>query len=391
MPSSLSLRYGTNPQQSPARVYLKSGADLPITVLGGSPGYINLLDALNAWQLVRELKQATGMPAATSFKHVSPSGAAVAVPLTETLKKIYFVDDLPPSPLAVAYARARGVDRMSSFGDFIALSDRVDLPTANIIAREVSDGVIAPDYEPEALEKLKTKKGGKYTIIQIDPNYEPEPTETRDLFGVTFEQRRHDRIVTPDDFSRIVTANKDLPIDAIRDMTVAWIALKYTQSNSVCYVKDGQTIGVGAGQQSRVHCARLAGGKADLWYLRQHPRVLELPFLPGIRRAVRDNAIDQFLQPGVTAAEKSKWKDIFTHIPEQFSVQERRDWLDTLKNVTLGSDAFFPFRDSIDRAAQTGVRYILQPGGSTRDEDIIAACDEYGMTMVFSGVRLFHH
>ena len=391
MSSSLPLRYGTNPQQSPARVFMKEDADLPITVLGGSPGYINLLDALNAWQLVRELKQATGTSAATSFKHVSPSGAAIAVPLTETLKKIYFVDDLKLSPLATAYARARGVDRMSSFGDFIALSDTVDLPTATIIAREVSDGVIAPNYEPEALEKLRAKKDGKYTIIQIDPDYEPELTETREVFGVTFEQRRHGRPVTPDDFSKIVTASKDLPAEAIRDMTVAWIALKYTQSNSVCYVKDGQTIGVGAGQQSRVHCARLAGNKADLWYLRQHPRVLDLPFVPGIRRAVRDNAIDQFLQPGVTEAEKANWKYVFTRIPEQFSAQEKRDWLDTLKGVTLGSDAFFPFRDSIDRAVQTGTRYVVQPGGSTRDEDIIAACDEYGMTMVFSGVRLFHH
>lgn len=391
MPSSLTLRYGTNPQQSLARAFMKDGSDLPITVLGGAPGYINLLDALNAWQLVRELKQATGQPAATSFKHVSPSGAAVAVPLTEVLKKIYFVDDLELSPLAEAYARARGVDRMSSFGDFIALSNTVDFPTATIIAREVSDGVIAPAYEPEALEKLKAKKGGKYAVIQIDPAYEPELTETRDVFGVTFEQRRHDRPVRPDDFANLVTASKDLPPEAIRDMTVAWITLKYTQSNSVCYVMDGQTIGVGAGQQSRVHCARLAGGKADLWRLRQHPRVLELPFVPGIRRPVRDNAIDQFLQSGVTAAEKANWKNVFTHSPEQLSATERRAWLDALSGVTLGSDAFFPFRDGIDRAAQTGVRYVLQPGGSNRDQDVIAACDEYGMTMVFTGVRLFHH
>lgn len=391
MSSSLTLRYGTNPQQTPARVFMKDGSDLPITVLGGAPGYINLLDALNAWQLVRELKQATGQPAATSFKHVSPSGAAVAVPLTEPLKKIYFVDDLELSPLAEAYARARGVDRMSSFGDFIALSDTVDIPTARVIAREVSDGVIAPAYEPEALEKLKAKKGGKYSVIQIDPAYEPELTEPRDIFGVTFEQPRHDRPVAPADFANIVTASKELPPEAIRDMTVAWIALKYTQSNSVCYVKDGQTIGVGAGQQSRVHCARLAGGKADLWYLRQHPSVLNLPFVPGIRRPNRDNAIDQFLQPGVTEAEKDNWKNLFTHIPEQLSAAERRAWLDALSGVTLGSDAFFPFRDSIDRAAQTGVRYVLQPGGSNRDEDVIAACDEYGMTMVFTGVRLFHH
>ena len=391
MSSSLTLRYGTNPQQSPARVFMKDDAELPITVLNGSPGYINLLDALNAWQLVRELKQATGLPAATSFKHVSPSGAAVAVPLTETLRKIYFVDDVELSPLAEAYARARGVDRMSSFGDFIALSDTVDVPTAKVIAREVSDGIIAPDYEPVALDILRAKKGGKYVVIQIDPAYEPDLTENRDVFGVTFEQRRHDRMVAEADFANIVTANRDLPAESIRDMIVAWIALKYTQSNSVCYVKDGQTIGVGAGQQSRVHCARLAGGKADLWYLRQHPRVLDLPFVPGIKRPDRDNAIDQFLQPGVTEAEKANWKKLFTEIPAQLTTDERRAWLDTLNDVTLGSDAFFPFRDSIDRAAQTGVRYVLQPGGSTRDEDVIAACDEYGMTMVFSGVRLFHH
>jgi len=391
MSASLPLRYGTNPQQSPARVFMKDGADLPITVLGGSPGYINLLDALNAWQLVRELKQATGLPAAASFKHVSPSGAAVAVTLSDVLRKIYFVDDLELSPLAEAYARARGVDRMSSFGDFIALSDPVDVSAARIIAREVSDGIIAPDYESAALDLLRAKKGGRYAVIQIDPAYTPDLTENRDVFGITFEQRRYDRAVTKSDFTNIVTAKKDLPPEAIRDMTVAWIALKYTQSNSVCYVKDGQTIGVGAGQQSRVHCARLAGGKADLWYLRQHPRVLELPFVPGIKRPDRDNAIDQFLQPGVTQAEKANWQNLFTEIPAQLTPEERRAWLDTLDNVTLGSDAFFPFRDSIDRAAQTGVRYVLQPGGSTRDEDVIAACNDYGMTMVFTGVRLFHH
>jgi len=391
MPSSLSLRYGTNPQQSPARVFMKNDAELPISVLCGSPGYINLLDAMNAWQLVRELKQVTGLPAAASFKHVSPSGAALAVPLSDVLRKIYFVDDLELSPLAEAYARARGVDRMSSFGDFIALSGTVDVPAAKVIAREVSDGVIAPDYEPAALDILRAKKGGRYSVVQIDPTYEPELTENRDVFGITFEQRRHDRAVIEADFSNIVTANIDLPDEAIRDMTVAWIALKYTQSNSVCYVKDGQTIGVGAGQQSRVHCARLAGSKADLWYLRQHQRVLDLPFVPGIKRPDRDNAIDQFLQLGVTEAERANWKNLFTEIPAQLTVDERRAWLNTLSDVTLGSDAFFPFRDSIDRAAQTGVRYVLQPGGSTRDEDVIAACDEYGMTMVFSGVRLFHH
>jgi len=391
MPSSLNLRYGTNPQQAPARVYMKNGADLPISVLGGSPGYINLLDAMNAWQLVCELKQATGLPAATSFKHVSPSGAAVAVPLTDILRKIYFVDDLELSPLAEAYARARGVDRMSSFGDFIALSDTVDVSAARVIAREVSDGIIAPGYEPAALDMLKAKKSGKYAVIQIDPAYQPEPMETREIFGISFEQHRHDRMVTTADFSNIVTENKQLPADAMRDMAIAWITLKYTQSNSVCYVKDGQTIGVGAGQQSRVHCARLAGNKADLWYLRQHPRVLDLPFVAGIKRPDRDNIIDQFIQPGVTEAEKANWKNALAHIPEQLAAGERRAWLDTMEGITLGSDAFFPFRDSIDRAAQSGARYVLQPGGSNRDEDVIAACNEYGMSMVFTGVRLFHH
>ena len=391
MPSSLPLRYGTNPQQSPARVYMKNGAELPIAVLGGSPGYINLLDGLNAWQLVRELKQATGLPAATSFKHVSPSGAAIAVPLSDILRKVYFVDDLELSPLAEAYARARGVDRMSSFGDFIALSDTVDVPTARLIAREVSDGVIAPGYEAAALEILKAKKGGKYAVVQIDPTYQPEQSETREVFGVSFEQGRHNRTVTEADFANIVSAKRDLPTGAARDMSVAWITLKYTQSNSVCFVKDGQAIGVGAGQQSRVHCVRLAGGKADLWYLRQHPRVLGLPFAPGVKRPDRDNAIDQFLQPGVTAAEKANWKNVFSEVPEQLSAEERRAWLDGLDGVTLGSDAFFPFRDSLDRAAQSGARYVLEPGGSNRDEDVIAAANEYGMTMVFTGVRLFHH
>ncbi len=387
----LTLRYGTNPNQSPARVYLQDGGDLPISVLGGSPGYINLLDALNAWQLVRELKQVIGQPAAASFKHVSPSGAAVAVPLTDVLKKIYFVDDMELSPLTTAYARARGVDRMSSFGDFIALSDTVDVPTAKLIAREVSDGVIAPAYEPEALEILKKKKQGKYAVVQIDPAYEPQLTEVRQVFGVSMEQRRNDRLVTREDFANIVTKKKDLPESAVCDMFIAWITLKFTQSNSVCYVTDGQTIGVGAGQQSRVHCARLAGSKADLWRLRQHPSVLALPFKEGVRRPDRDNTIDQFLQPDVTEAEKQNWKNVFTEIPDQLTTEERRAWLDGLTDVTLGSDAFFPFRDSIDRAAKSGVKYVLQPGGSTRDEDVITACDEYGMMMVFSGLRLFHH
>ena len=391
MPSSFPLRYGANPQQAPARVFMKSGADLPITVLSGSPGYINLLDALNSWQLVRELKSAINLPAAASFKHVSPSGAAVATPLSDVLKKIYFVDDLDLSPLATAYARARGVDRMSSFGDWIALSETVDVSTAKLISREVSDGVIAPAYEPEALEILKKKKQGKYAVVQIDPAYEPSELETREVFGITFEQHRHDRLVTPADFANVVTMNKDLPESAVRDMLIAWITLKYTQSNSVCYAVDGQVIGVGAGQQSRVHCARLAGSKADLWRLRQHPQVLALPFKEGIKRPDRDNAIDQFLQPDVTEAEKANWKNVFTETPRQLTAEERRTWLNGMSEVVLGSDAFFPFRDSIDRAAGSGVKYVLQPGGSNRDEDVIAACDEYGMTMVFSGVRLFHH
>jgi phosphoribosylaminoimidazolecarboxamide formyltransferase / IMP cyclohydrolase len=387
----LTLRYGTNPNQVPARIYMQEGSDLPITVLGGSPGYINLLDALNAWQLVRELKQTIGLPAATSFKHVSPSGAAVAVPLSAILRKIYFVDDMELSPLATAYARARGVDRMSSFGDFIALSDPVDVPTAKLIAREVSDGVIAPAYEPEALEILRKKKQGKYAVIQIDPKYEPPVTETRQVFGISMQQRRNDRPVTREDIANIVTECKDLPESAVRDMFIAWITLKFTQSNSVCYVQEGQTIGVGAGQQSRVHCARLAGSKADLWRLRQHPSVLTLPFKEGIKRPDRDNAIDQFLQPDVTVAEKKNWVHVFTQIPEQLTDEERRAWLDGLTDVVLGSDAFFPFRDSIDRAAKSGVKYVLQPGGSNRDADVIAAGDQYGMTMVFSGLRLFHH
>jgi len=369
---------------------MKSG-DLPFQVLSSAPGYINLLDALNAWQLVQELKQATGLPAAASFKHVSPSGAAIAIPLSDVLRKIYFVDDMQLSPLATAYARARGVDRMSSFGDWIALSDTVDVPTAKLISREVSDGVIAPAYEPEALEILKKKKQGKYVVVQIDPAYQPELTETREVFGVTLEQHRNDRPTTRADFANIVTQNKNLPENAVRDMLIASITLKYTQSNSVCFAADGQVIGVGAGQQSRVHCTRLAGAKADLWRLRQHPHVLALPFKPDVKRPDRDNAIDQFLQPDITDAEKSNWSNIFIESPRQLTAGERRAWLDGTSDVVLGSDAFFPFRDSIDRASKSGVSYILQPGGSNRDEDVIAACNEYGMTMIFSGVRLFHH
>lgn len=391
MSNSLPLRYGTNPQQAPARIFMRDGGDLPIAVLGGAPGYINLLDALNAWQLVRELALATGLPAATSFKHVSPSGAAVAVPLTDVLRKIYFVEHIELSPLAEAYARARGTDRMSSFGDFIALSDTVDVTTARVIAREVSDGVIAPGYEPAALEILRAKKSGKYSVLAIDPAFDPGLVEKRDVFGITFEQRRHDRTVTPADFTNIVTRAADLSPGALRDLTVAWITLKYTQSNSVCYVKDGQTIGVAAGQQSRVHCARLAGGKADLWHLRQHPRVLALPFTPGIRRPDRDNAIDQYLQPDITSAEKRNWSNLFTDLPVRLDERERRAWLDSLTGVTLGSDAFFPFRDGVDQIAAAGATAIIQPGGSLRDKEAIEAADEHGMAMVFTGIRHFKH
>jgi len=387
----LPLRYGTNPQQAPARVFLKGGGELPLAVLNGSPGYINLLDALNAWQLVRELKQATGLPAATSFKHVSPSGAAVAVPLSDVLRQACFVDDLELSPLASAYARARGADRLCSFGDFVALSDDVDVSTARVLAREVSDGVIAPGYNPEALELLLKKKQGKYAVVRIDPAYEPPALETRDVFGITFEQRQHDLLVAPAAFTNIVTARRELPAAALRDLAIAWITLKYTQSNSVCFVADGQTIGVGAGQQSRVHCVRLAGQKADLWRLRQHPHVLGLPFKPEIKRAERDNAVDQYLRDDVTPNEKAGWGEIFTSLPRQLTPDEKRDWLGAQTGVTCGSDAFFPFRDSIDRAAASGVQYVLEPGGSTRDDIVIGAANEYGMTMVFTGVRLFHH
>ena len=392
MPSSLSLRYGTNPQQAPARVFMPSNTDLPITVLNGMPGYINLLDALNSWQLVRELETALHVPAAASFKHVSPAGVAVARPVPEALKKAYSVDDLELSPLAAAYARARGADRLCSFGDWIALSDIVDESVARLIVREVSDGIIAPGFEPAALELLKNKKQGKYPILQIDASYEPrEDLEVREVFGIRFEQRRHDRLFRAADLSNIVTDKRELPESAVRDLTIAWITLKYTQSNSVCFVRDGQTIGVGAGQQSRIHCVRLAGQKADLWWLRQHPAVLDLPFKPGIKRPDRDNAIDQFLSEDVTPKEKAAWNDLFTETPRQLTPEEKQEWLSRLDAVSLGSDAFFPFRDSIDRAAASGVKYVLEPGGSTRDDSVIAAANEYGMTMIFSGIRLFHH
>lgn len=392
MPSSLPLRYGTNPQQAPARIFMPSETDLPITVLNGTPGYINLLDALNSWQLVRELRAVLQMPAAASFKHVSPAGVGVAIPLSDVIKKAYLVDDLELSPLATAYARARGADRLCSFGDWIALSDVADEAVARLIVREVSDGVIAPGYDSAALDILKTKKQGRYPVIQIDPSYEPvESQEVREVFGIRFEQRRHDRLVSEADFSNIVTIKKDLPASAIRDLIISWITLKYTQSNSVCFVLDGQTIGVGAGQQSRIHCVRLAGQKADLWWLRQHPSVLNLPFKAGIKRPDRDNATDQFLRDDVTSKEKLDWSNLFMQMPRQLALEEKRDWLSMLDSVTLGSDAFFPFRDSIDRAGTSGVKYVLEPGGSTRDDSVIQAANEYGMTMVFSGIRLFHH
>jgi AICAR transformylase/IMP cyclohydrolase PurH len=390
MTKEIALRYGVNPNQTPARAHMKNG-DLPLQVINSAPGYINLLDALNSWQLVSELKQASGLPAAASFKHVSPSGAAIGIPLPDALRKAYFVDDLELSPLAAAYARARGVDRMSSFGDWIALSDPVDVSTAKLIHREVSDGIIAPAYEPAALEILKGKKKGKYVVVQIDPVYKPEPMESREVFGITLEQHRNDRPVSRADFENIVTKKKDLPETAVRDMMVAWIALKYTQSNSVCFALDGQVIGVGAGQQSRIHCTRLAGVKADLWRLRQHPAVLGLKFRPSVARPDRDNAIDQFLRDDVTPSERAGWDAIFAEMPRPIPPEEKRSWLNGMKGVVLGSDAFFPFRDSIDRASQSGVQYVLQPGGSNRDDAVIQACDGYGMLMVFSGIRLFHH
>ncbi len=390
MSSEIELRYGMNPHQTPARIYVNKGA-LPITMLNGAPGFINLLDALNSWQLVRELKQATGLPAAASFKHVSPAGAAVGMPLNDALRQAYFTGSGELSLLAAAYARARGADRISSFGDWAALSDVVDVSTATLLKNEVSDGVIAPDYEPEALDILQHKKGGGYRIIQIDPDYEPPAQETRQLFGLFLEQKQNDAIPTYDDLTEIVTANKELPESAKRDMVVALLTLKYTQSNSVCFVKEGQAIGVGAGQQSRIHCTRLAGSKADTWYLRQHPQVLNLPFREKIGRTERDNAIDQYLLEALTPAEEAVWQQSFSETPLRLTAAEKRAWLDQLTDVVLGSDAFFPFRDSIDRARQSGVRFVAQPGGSIRDDSVVEACDEYGMVMALTGTRLFHH
>ena len=389
----LQLKYGCNPNQKPSRIYVADGSDLPITVLCGRPGYINFLDAFNGWQLVKELKEATGLPAATSFKHVSPAGAAVGLPLDDTLKKIYWVDDMGDlSPLACAYARARGADRMSSFGDFIALSDVCDKDTASIIKREVSDGVIAPGFTDEALEILKQKKKGNYVVIQIDEAYRPAPLEHKEVYGVTFEQGRQELPINDELISNIVTKNKDLPESAKRDMKIALITLKYTQSNSVCFVKDGQAIGVGAGQQSRVHCTRLAGQKADNWFLRQSPQVLGLQFVDGIGRADRDNAIDVYIGAEyMDVLAEGAWQRIFKVKPEIFTEEEKRAWLDKMENVTLGSDAFFPFSDNIERAKKSGVKYIAEPGGSVRDDLVIETCDKYGMVMAFTGIRLFHH
>ena len=387
------LKYGCNPNQKPSKIYMNDGSELPIQVLNGRPGYINFLDAFNGWQLVKELKKATGLPAATSFKHVSPAGAAVGLPMSDVLKKIYWVDDLGElSPLACAYARARGADRMSSFGDFIALSDVCDASTASIIKREVSDGVIAPGYTDEALEILKAKKKGGYNVIQIDENYVPNPIEHKEVFGITFEQGRNEIEINDALFENIVTKNKDLPESVIIDMKIALITLKYTQSNSVCYVKDGQAIGIGAGQQSRVHCTRLAGSKADNWLLRQCPKVLNLPFVDGIGRADRDNAIDNYIgEEYMDVLAEGAWQRVFKEKPEVFTAEEKRAWLDQMDGAVLGSDAFFPFSDNVERAKKSGVKYIVQPGGSIRDDAVIDCCDKYNMVMVFNGVRLFHH
>ncbi len=391
--NELQLKYGCNPNQKPSRIFMNDGTDLPITVLGGKPGYINFLDAFNGWQLVKELKEATGLPAAASFKHVSPAGTAVGLPLTDTLAKIYWVDDLGElSPLACAYARARGADRMSSFGDFISLSDVCDADTAKIIKREVSDGVIAPGYEPEALEILKSKKNGNYNIIQIDPDYVPEPIERKQVFGITFEQGRNELAINTDLLSNVVTENKEIPDEAKIDLMISLITLKYTQSNSVCYAKGGQAIGIGAGQQSRVHCTRLAGQKADNWFLRQAPQVLNLQFVDGIRRADRDNAIDVYIGDDyMDVLADGRWESVFKVKPPVFTKEEKRAWLDQMQDVALGSDAFFPFGDNIDRAFKSGVKYVAQPGGSVRDDNVIEACNKYNMAMAFTGIRLFHH
>ena len=388
----MELKYGCNPNQKPARVFMKDGQDLPFTVLNGRPGYINLLDAFNSWQLVRELREATGLPAAASFKHVSPAGAAVAVPLSETLKKMYFVEGIELTPMATAYIRARGADRMSSYGDFAALSDECDAATARFLAREVSDGVIAPSYSAEALEILKTKRKGNYLVIQMNPDYKAPELETKEVFGVTFEQKRNDIKITEELFNNIPTKNKNITDEAKRDLLIALITLKYTQSNSVCYAKDGQAIGIGAGQQSRVHCTRLAGNKADIWHLRQAPQVLNLPFKPDVRRPDRDNAIDVYISDEyMDLLGGDDWKRVFTEKPPVFTKEEKDAWLAQVKGVALGSDAFFPFGDNIERAHKSGVEFVAQSGGSIRDDNVIETCDKYNMAMAFFGIRLFHH
>lgn len=390
----LELKYGCNPNQKPSRIFMENGSDLPVTVLNGRPGYINFLDALNGWQLVSELKRVTGIAAASSFKHVSPAGAALGLPLSDTLRKIYWVDDMDIdwTPLANAYARARGADRMSSFGDFIALSDECDVSTAQLIKREVSDGVIAPSYSKEALAILREKKKGSYNVIQIDPSYVPAPLEVKQVYGISFEQGRNELNIDETFFDHLVSANKNLPASAKRDLAISMITLKYTQSNSVCYVKDGQAIGIGAGQQSRIHCTRLAGQKADNWWLRQNPRVMGLPFLDGIKRADRDNAIDLYIGDEYEdLLADGSWQEVFTSRPPVFTAEEKRAWLAENHGVALGSDAFFPFGDNIERAHKSGVSYVAEPGGSIRDDNVIACCDKYGMTLSFTGIRLFHH
>ena len=389
----MALKYGCNPNQKPSRIFMENGSDLPIEVLNGKPGYINLLDAFNAWQLVKELKAATGMPSAASFKHVSPAGAAVGRPLTDTEAKIYFVDDLGElSPIACAYARARGADRMSSYGDFAALSDTCDAVTANMLKREVSDGVIAPDYTPEALEILKSKRKGTYNVIRIDPSYKPEPIERKQVYGVTFEQGRNELDINKALLENIVTVNKDIPDDKKEDLLISLITLKYTQSNSVCYVKDGQCIGIGAGQQSRIHCTRLAGNKADIWWLRQHPKVMGLQFVDDISRPVRDNTIDVYIsEEHDDVLRDGVWQTLFKVKPEVLTMEEKKEWIAKNTDVSIGSDAFFPFGDNIERAYKSGVKYIAEPGGSIRDDNVIETCDKYGMVMAFTGIRLFHH
>lgn len=390
MSGELRLRYGMNPHQTPARVSASSGG-MPVRVLNGAPGYINLLDALNGWQLVRELRSALDLPAAASFKHVSPAGAAVGVPLRASLQSAYFVEELPLSLLACAYARARGTDRVSAFGDFAALSDPVDLPTARVLSREVSDGIIAPGYEPDALTVLRRKRGGKYVVLEVDPAYEPPETEHREVFGLTLEQRRNDARIGPELLTDVRTRAREIPEAARRDLLLALITLKYTPSNAVCLARDGQTIGVGAGQQSRIGCTRLAARKADLWWLRHHPAALALPFRPGLGRPERDNAVEGFLRDDLSPAEERVWRTAFEEPPTRLTTEERRAWLDALDGVSLGSDGYIPFRDTVDRARRSGARYVVQPGGSLRDADVIAACDESGVAMAFSGIRLFHH